>query len=442
MYSIVPFKWRMGKSYRKTIRFLGGSQYWSPQMIEEYQMKNLKTVLDHAYRTVPYYRNLLRQLGPGPGDIKSFEDFQKIPLLSREELAANYETLKSSSYGVVNSYEGLTGGTTGSAVRLLLSLESNSKEWAYMHSLWARAGYSPDQKRVALIGTPFQGGRRVPYCLNPFHNELQLSALDLDESSMNNYTQMIMNYSPAYLYGLPSAWMVLGSYMASIRKVPRGIKAILCASEPVTGEQRMFLESVFGCKAYSWYGQTEKVALAGACEHSTKYHLFYEYGYTELVDDKGKVIRESGRQGEIVATGFINRAMPLIRYRTGDTAEYAGGESCPCGRQYRRLSRIIGRREAEYLIGKKNERIPLSAIDTQIPEFGNVRQAQFVQSEPGSLNVNILATPDITDQDARAIRKNLTVQLTGRVMVEVYIVRDLIRTSRGKVKPLIQKVKT
>ena len=67
-------------------------------------------------------------------------------------------------------------------------------------------------------------------------------------------------------------------------------------------------------------------ALAGECECSKNYHIFFEYGYFELVDENGNVIEDANKQGEIVVTSFEMTAMPLIRYKTGDFAEYVAGK--------------------------------------------------------------------------------------------------------------------
>ena len=49
-----------------------------------------------------------------------------------------------------------------------------------------------------------------------------------------------------------------------------------------------------------------------------------------------------GTPGEVVFTTLTRRAMPLIRYRTGDLAAMLPGP-CACGSLLRRLSRIRGR---------------------------------------------------------------------------------------------------
>ena len=55
----------------------------------------------------------------------------------------------------------------------------------------------------------------------------------------------------------------------------------------------------------------------------------------EVVDGEGKGL-DDGEWGEIVVTTLTRRALPLIRYRTGDEGRILPGP-CPCGSVLRRL---------------------------------------------------------------------------------------------------------
>ena len=64
-------------------------------------------------------------------------------------------------------------------------------------------------------------------------------------------------------------------------------------------------------------------------------------GVTEILRPDGTPA-PPGEMGEVVLTGLVNYAMPLIRYRVGDTARFAT-ESCPCGRGMPVIEEIGGR---------------------------------------------------------------------------------------------------
>ena len=64
------------------------------------------------------------------------------------------------------------------------------------------------------------------------------------------------------------------------------VRAILCGSENIYKPQRRLLKDVFKGRVYSWYGHSEQVSLAGECEKSSYYHIFPEYGITELIGQR------------------------------------------------------------------------------------------------------------------------------------------------------------
>ena len=51
-----------------------------------------------------------------------------------------------------------------------------------------------------------------------------------------------------------------------------------------------------------------RAGFACGCEQSDTYHFWPHAGLIELVGDNGSVVRDAGKTGEIVLTGFLNRA--------------------------------------------------------------------------------------------------------------------------------------
>src|SRR2546422_7938101 len=89
----------------------------------------------------------------------------------------------------------------------------------------------------------------------------------------------------------------------------------------------------FGCRVHDSYGSAEMVALVTECDRG-RLHVSPEVGVVEVLRDGRPV--GPGEAGELVCTGLLNEAMPLIRYRTGDVAVQGSGP-CPCGRPPRAL---------------------------------------------------------------------------------------------------------
>jgi phenylacetate-CoA ligase len=83
------------------------------------------------------------------------------------------------------------------------------------------------------------------------------------------------------------------------------------------------------------FGMTETNTLAMFCARQDL-HLVETRTFFEIVDPATGQRLPDGETGELAVTTLASRAMPLLRYRTGDTCRIEA-EPCPCGSPLRRL---------------------------------------------------------------------------------------------------------
>lgn len=439
IFDVFPFPWKFIPSYRKASRSIEYNSIINYDNIIIRQKALLHSLLKKAYKGVPYYRKLFDSVSFDSSKKFTEQEFQKIPLLSRKEVFEHYEILINNNIKNYKTFEGLTGGTTGEPLKLKFSNESSFVEWAFIHDLWGRVGFSPTDKRVSFLGVSFKNNDHGKIRYDPFHRELQLSPRHLRQSDMKMYYDVILKFKPKYFYGLPSALCLFADYLLENKLQIENVNGILCGSENLSLNQRDLLSKALNASVYSWYGQTEKVILAGECENSLDYHVVSEYGYFELIDPSGITIKKPGILGEIVGTGFLNEAMPLIRYKTGDFAEYSVG-LCPCGRPGPRICNVQGRRNDDYLFTKNGEKILFSSVETQKMAFSPISEWQFIQSFPGLVQVKIVRNNRITDNELNRIRQELNNQFKDKIDFEVFLSDEVTRTNRGKVKRIIQEI--
>jgi len=216
------------------------------------------------------------------------------------------------------------------------------------------------------------------------------------------------------------------------------VKAILCASENLYPWQRELLEEVMKCRIWSFYGHSERAALAGECEVSTYYHIFPEYGYLELIGSDGNEVTRDRETGEIVATGFNNFVCPFIRYRTMDLA-VALNTKCKCGRNYPLLKRVEGRLQ-EFFVDKTGSLITFTCSHKAL---WNVKEKinayQYVQNEPGKVLLNIDAKSKFSISDIDSVKRTF-LHFYSRLNIEIKFVHHIPRTKRGKFRFLVQKL--
>jgi phenylacetate-CoA ligase len=431
----VPFAVRVGPEYRKTLRFLESSERWSAERHRVQQARSLRALLEGAVRNVPYYRR--RYAGLDLSD--PWRALAAIEPIEKKTIQADPRQFRDETLPDSATYVTSTGGTTGRPLEIVLDRSGFQTEWAFMIAQWRRAGFVPGARRATFRGVAFPGGRTVQE--NPVYDELQLSPFAMSDATLPAYVARIRAYRPGFLYGYPSALTILAKWVEAHPEADfPPIHALLCGSENVQEGQREYLERVFGARFFSWYGMSEKVILAGECELGARYHAFPQYGVTEILGDDGRLSTAVGARGELVGTGFMNRAMPFIRYRTGDYSELVGDRCDACGRAFPLLGPVRGRWVQEMVVGRSGARISLTALNMHGEVFKGVERFQFHQRERGLVTLRIVKGPGAaSDAEARILRA-----LVDKTGVElgwtVEPVREITLSPRGKGVFLVQEL--
>jgi phenylacetate-CoA ligase len=425
-------------TFKKTYNLLKKSQWWSADQLEAYQLEQLNKLLDHAYENVPYYTRVFDERGLKPKDIQDFKDLQQLPFLTKDIVRENLKDLCAKNYSKNQFQHATTGGSSGTPLELYLERGvTDAKEWAFMKTQWDRVGYRFRDKCAIFRGY------KVPVSEDTFWKSQLLgrwmlfSSYDINYHNIASYVQKLKAYKPKFIQAYPSALSLLAKNLKEndVDNLPK-IKAILCGSENLFPVQRKYLEDTFNTRVYSWYGHTEKVVLAGECEVSDHYHIFPEYGITELIDEAGNTIKEG--TGEIVGTGFNNYAMPLIRYKTADIGTLSN-KKCKCGREYPLLERVDGRSQ-DIIITKDNSKITLTALifGQHFNAFSNIKEFQLIQEKKGELIFNIIKANEFTNDDENEISDKIKNISHDQIDVLFNYVDFIPKTERGKHKFLIQ----
>jgi phenylacetate-CoA ligase len=428
-------------TFKRTYSFLQRSQWWSAEQLKEYQLEQLNKLLEHAYDNVPYYTKVFDDIGLRPKDIQDFKDLDQLPFLTRDIIRKNFKDLCSKKHPI-NSFQTVTTGGSTSGVPLGIYLEkgiTDAKEWAFMKTQWDRVGYRFRDKCAVFRGYG------VPTSENTFWKSQLLgrwtifSSYGINSKNISKYADKLKDFNPDFIQAYPSSISLLARHLNenNIHDLPQ-IKAILCSSEILYPTQKQLLEETFNTRVYSWYGQTEKVVLGGECEVGDHYHIFPEYGVTELIDESGRSIKSG--TGEIVGTGFNNYAMPLIRYRTGDMGVLTN-KKCECGREYPLIEGIEGRAQ-NVIITKNNSKIMLTALvcGDHFNSFSHIMEFQIVQEKKGEVIFNIVKAEKFDCNCEKEILYKVKRISNDKIDVIFNYVDSIPKTIRGKHNLLIQKL--
>ena len=113
--------------------------------------------------------------------------------------------------------------------------------------------------------------------------------------------------------------------------------------------------------------------MAGECEARDGLHVADDHFLPEIVDPETGAVLPPGVQGELVITTLTKRALPMIRYRTGDVTMLAL-EPCRCGRTSARIARLKGRSDDMLIIKGVNVypseiESALLGVDDLVPHY-------------------------------------------------------------------------
>jgi len=182
-----------------------------------------------------------------------------------------------------------------------------------------------------------------------FHDgaeRLGMSVVPVSSGNTARHILLLQDFRPAGLCATPSFALHIAETMQEQGGDPRGLglRYGLYGAEPWTEGMRAALERAFGCPAYDVYGLSEIIGpgVAGECEARDGLHLADDHFLPEIVDPVAGTPLPPGREGELVLTTLTKRAIPMIRYRTGDVTTLTDA-ACACGRTGARITRVKGR---------------------------------------------------------------------------------------------------
>jgi phenylacetate-CoA ligase len=136
----------------------------------------------------------------------------------------------------------------------------------------------------------------------------------------------------------------------------------------------------------------------------------------------------------------MNRAMPFIRYKTGDLGAFDEGE-CECGRGFPLLKVVEGRKD-EHLILPSGKKVSPRISDLLHFKFEPyILKYQIYQKKRDKIVIKVVKKRSYTDIIRDNIKKEVKEYINEPVDIEVVEVDDIEKTDSGKFRAVISEVK-
>jgi phenylacetate-CoA ligase len=366
------------------------------------QLDRLKRQVAYNFANSEFYRAKFTAAGIQPGDIRSFEDFARLPLMTKDEhRQAQADSLD--RYGDVlrmlncaqidkvvriNSTSGTTGMPTLYAV--------TAHDVAVINEMHARkywrAGIRPGHIMLqALSLSMFTGG--LPLSQGIQHLGACVVPVGV-EGGTRRVIEHILMLRPQAIIATPSFGLYLIEESVKLAGKPAdelGLRWFFCAGEPGGGipEVRKALATGFGAKIFDHTGGGH--AFHGISrdeppeQYSGMYFVSEDHCILEIVDPQTKkpVTLKDGASGEMVFTFIDWEGGPFMRYALGDIIQ-VWTSPCPSGLPGIRF-KILGRSDDMLIV--KGVNVYPQAIQNLVVSFQPRVTGHFRirLSEPGPL---------------------------------------------------------
>src|SRR6185312_4750326 len=149
----------------------------------------------------------------------------------------------------------------------------------------------------------------------------------------------------------------------------------------------------------------------------------------ELLGEAGTAA-PPGQIGEIVVTHLATGDFPFIRYRTGDMA-VREMRSCPCGRGLPVLETVLGR-STDFIRTRSGNSMHALALIYEVRDRAGVRAFKFVQAEDLSIELQVVAGPELSAADERDMLARIARRLGEDTPVAVTRIAAIPPEKSGK----------
>lgn len=424
-YNTVPFSKRYGKVYEDTLSFLMKSSAWDIETKKQYQLSQMHNLLKHCYLNVPFYTQIFVDNNWKPEDFRTIDDLKNFPELTKKIIMDNSKSMIASNFFHDKGYPITTSGSSGDKLKFYVNDDVFKREAAFNMRAYLEQG-------AKMYDTPSVWLRRYvpknsdsPLWYYDYElKRLYMSAYHLNNQTINQYIDKINSGNYQTICTYPSSAYILACLCEENNLKLNKIEKIHVTSEKMLNQWYDKVEDVLNIKPCGHYGQMEKVSFMHQTEDSRDYNQNLEYGIDEFYDNG------DGTHG-LIATGFINYYMPLIRYRTEDTFVLEDDK----------VKEINGR-SSDILVSSNGSRLPgvnfYSWIDKKMPA---VKMFQIIQKSEKNITFKYVQNTDYSEDIYNEVLSGLKSRL-GDMEYNVMKVSEISRDEKTqKIRSIINQMK-
>ena len=295
-----------------------------------YQNERLRRLVNHAYRTVPYYRALFDRHGISPDQIRSVADLASVPVTTKRDLQrAPMRDLIAHGLDPDRLIVHTTSGSSGEPLSIRHTWLEERVGSAFRLRALHDFGLRATDRRVEI------GLLRAHDARDWDLPQRTMRALGLYRkwnvdcrSAPEEILRRLEELRPDVIAAFPGVFCRIAEVIGKRRTTTLRPRLLISGGEVLTPIMRRQIAEAFRAPVVEHFGTHELGTVAWQCTKRGGFHVADDGVILEVLNE-GRPARP-GEVGEVVATRLHAFAMPFIRYRLGDLVTQ-GEAACPCG---------------------------------------------------------------------------------------------------------------
>jgi phenylacetate-CoA ligase len=353
--------------------------------LTELQNQRLREQVAYVYERVPFYKQALDEKGLRPGDIRGVEDLHKLPFTKKQNLRETYPlglfAVPREQLARIHASSGTTGkptvvGYTQGDLEIFAEVVARSL---------AAAGGKPGMMLHNAYGYGlFTGGLG----LHGGAEKLGMIVVPISGGMTDRQIMLIQDLKPEMISCTPSYGQTLAEEFKKRGVNPSEIslKYAILGAEPWTEAIRKSVDEGLGVRATNIYGLSEimgpGVSNEDVNEREGLSYIWEDHFYPEIVDPETGNPLPEGEVGVLVFTTLTKKALPLLRYWTGDLT-FITRQPGASGRTHARMAQIRGRTDDMLIVrGVNLYPTQIEAVLRGIPEVAPHYQIVLTREGP------------------------------------------------------------
>jgi phenylacetate-CoA ligase len=401
--------------------------------IDARQLDRVRELVELAYDRVPVYRDKYRAAGLTPRDLRSWDDFECFPVITKAELAAAFpERCLNPRFARDDLFATRSAGSSGQVLPIRVDLYSVLVDTLQgVRQLWLQSAmrYQPEHLAAHIYTMPWWFDHVGDDYPTAFISSLipaeRIAAL------LGALRPTVLSLYPTNLRALLAHGGAFG---------PPDLLLVVTHSEQSSALERRAWSNSLGVPVLDEYssGEATRIALELPCGH---YHVCDDTVVLEVLEPATLQPQRGGVAGLAVVTNLLNEAMPFIRYVQGDLVRRPAVASS-CSVSWSQLEAVEGRVNDSF-INRWGREVPAGTLldvtyrwmmDTGV----NLAEFQLRQEEPERVRLVAVRARTTSAHTLRAALTHLRELLTACIQhpVQVELELRLTLAQAGKRRPI------